>query len=86
MFTLGRLICLQIVMLLKKSNFYKPLLISLIPSKQTRSVELISLEKKNDYKVFRSLSFKLFPVCLRCICKTNSQYNFTRILDTALIF
>ena len=46
MFTLGRLICLQIVMLLEKSNFYKPLLISLIPSKQTRSVELISLEKK----------------------------------------
>ena len=86
MFTLGRLICLQIVMLLEKSNFYKPLLISLIPSKQTRSVELISLEKKNDYKVFRSMSFTLFPVCSRYICKTNSQYNFTRILDTALIF
>ena len=86
MFTLGRLICLQIVMLLEKSNFYKPLLISLIPSKQTRSVELISLEKKNDYKVFRSMFFKLFPVCSRCICKINSQYNFTRILDTALIF
>ena len=86
MFTLGRLICLQIVMLLKKSNFYQPLLINLIPSKQTRSVELISLEKKNDYKVFRSMFFKLFPVCSRCICKINSQYNFTRILDTALIF
>ena len=69
MFTLGRLICLQIVMLLEKSNFYKPLLISLIPSKQTRSVELISLEKKNDYKVFRSMSFKLFPVCSRYILK-----------------
>ena len=46
MFTLGQLICLQIGMLLKKGNFYQPLLINLIPSKQTRSVELTSLEKK----------------------------------------
>ena len=38
MFTLGRLICLQIVMLLKKSNFYQPLLINLIPSKHYKVI------------------------------------------------